>query len=96
MAAPILPRNCSVPLYALLVLWATAVLASGPTLTASLDTTRITLGDPLHLRLAVDRDEGQQTLFPEPDDELAPFSVHSTTPATTTNLPGGPQRDDRV
>ncbi len=96
MAAPILPRNCSVPLYALLVLWATAVLASGPTLTASLDTTRITLGDPLHLRLAVDRDEGQQTLFPEPDDELAPCSVHSTTPATTTDLPGGRQRDERV
>ena len=88
-ATPILTRSdrrvtayCLVA--ALCALSATTGAAAEPTLTAHLDTARITLGDPLRLRLVVDRDAEQKTLFPDLDDgQLAPFSVHSSTAATT-------------
>jgi hypothetical protein len=44
-------------------MWVQGAEAAKPTLTARLDTAQITLGDPLHLRLIVDRDAGQRTLF---------------------------------
>ena len=50
---------------ALLCMWVQGAEAAKPTLTAPLDTAQITLGDPLHLRLIVDRDAGQRTLFPD-------------------------------
>ncbi|HCL30060.1 MAG TPA: hypothetical protein DIC52_16690 [Candidatus Latescibacteria bacterium] len=58
-------------------MWVQGAEAAKPTLTARLDTAQITLGDPLHLRLIVDRDAGQRTLFPDLDEQLAPFVVRS-------------------
>ncbi len=101
-ATPILTRSdrrvtayCLVA--ALCALSATTGAAAEPTLTAHLDTARITLGDPLRLRLVVDRDAEQKTLFPDlDDDQLAPFSVHSSMAATTTDLGQARRRDERV
>ena len=84
-------------LVALCCLWATvAAGASEPVLTARLDTASATLGDPLHLRLAVDRDADARTLFPDFDDQLAPFVVRSAVTASVTDLGSGRQRDERV
>jgi hypothetical protein len=85
----------------LFVLWVQQVAAVQtetvqPTLTARLDTTRITLGDPLHLRLTVGRDAGQRTLFPDLDEQLAPFAVRSMSAAKTTDLGANRRRDERV
>ena len=101
-ATPILPRHnrrdnaCAQFLAA--ALWAVSASAGAaePTLTARLDTTRITLGDPLQLRLVVDRDIEQRTVFPDVDEQLAPFSVLSSTAITTTDLGGARQRDERI
>jgi hypothetical protein len=65
-------------------------------LTASLDTTHATLGDPLHLRLIVDRDASARTLFRDLTEQLAPFVVHSASTPRTTNLGQGRQRDERL
>lgn len=67
--------------------------AAAPRLSASLDTTTVTLGQPFHLRLAVERDAGERTLFPAPGDEMGGFRVAGTTPMVTTDLPDGRQRD---
>jgi hypothetical protein len=75
-------------------MWVQGAEAAKPTLTARLDTAQITLGDPLHLRLIVDRDAGQRTLFPDLDEQLAPFVVRSMWAAETTDLGASRQRDE--
>jgi hypothetical protein len=69
--------------------------AAEPALTTILDTTHATLGDPLHLRLVVDRDADEQTLFPDLVD-VAPFEVRSATEPRSTSIGAGRQRDERV
>ncbi len=84
-------------LVALCCLWATVDAgASEPALTARLNTVSATLGDPLLLRLTVDRDTDARTLFPNLAGQLDPFVVHSAAAARVSDLGPGRQRDERV
>ena len=92
-----LPGNKCLAVVTLCFLWGTRVAgAAEPALTATLDTARATLGDLLHLRLIVDRDVGERTLFPDLAEQLAPFEVRSATKPRTTSLGVGRQRDERL
>lgn len=75
---------------------AAAVEAAAPQLTSRLDTNRVTLGDPLHLYLRVERDVGDRTLFPDLADQLAPYDVRRASAPRTQQLPSGRQLDERV
>ena len=76
------------------IMVANQVGAAAPKLDAALDTASVTLGDPFHLRLAVERDDGHKSLVPEPD--LSPMVVRNATAPTTKDLGGGRQLDEFI
>lgn len=104
MKTPILLRRPRLAvagrLITLALCWAAAADAAAPELSVRLDTTRITLGDPLRLHVRVERDAGDRTLFPDLDKELEPFVVHRASTPHVQDLASGNQSgrqlDERV
>ena len=69
--------------------------ADEPRLEAEVDTTEVRLGDPVSLRLQVERPASSRSLFPELPDRLGSWVVRSRSAPTTGPAPGGLEVDER-
>lgn len=79
------------------LLVAGAARGATPVLTAQLDTGTITLGDPIRLRVRVERDAGDRTLFPELEEEaLAPLVPRRASSVRTAEDGRGGAVDERT
>lgn len=84
------------PLFAGVVL-AAAAGADPPRVAVAVDSTSVTLGDPILLRVTVERDALARTLFPDiVDDLVEPLVVRSAEVPVSSALTGGRQRDERT
>lgn len=69
--------------------------AEAPRLRAEVDTAEVRLGDPVTLRLRVERPVSSRSLFPEPPEQLGSWVVRSRSAPTIGAGPAGVEVDER-
>ena len=69
--------------------------ADTPRLRAEVDTAAVRLGDPVTLRLRVERPASARSVFPEPGEELGSWAVRSRSAAATRASGGEREIDER-
>lgn len=89
-------RYCAMAVAAIVVLVQPAVGVAEPLLQAGLDSSVVTLGEPIHLRLVVERDASSRVVFPQLEDELGELTVRAQSTVRTTKTSDDGRRDERV
>ena len=72
-----------------------AARAGAPRLEAEVSAAEVRLGDPVSLRLRVERPASSRSLFPELPEQLGPWVVRSRSAPTTRAAAGGSEVDER-